>query len=320
MPLNMPVLKETEREIHAFRTNALAIDSFAAQATVAASTVSSTVLARKLLPIAAKIGVVAVYFTAITALDGSASFNIVVGEGSESGTSSSATGTYTLTGTPTTTDTNTYVINGITTTNAQTTGNTLAVQATSDAAAITAATATNHVTAVAVGAVITLTANTAGPAGNGITTTGSSNGGDTVTANQAALSGGASGVGPVGPADQTDVSGTPYAIGASVASGYAAAGNQVFSVDQALTVGAGVGAPLYQPALAVVTTATGGVLRFVPTVPDTIYPAGTVLTLRAATSSTTSITNFVVSYEYVSLIPVKTQPSNNQYFRAGYDL
>ncbi len=206
---NAPVLKETDRLNHGFRTNAIVTDSFAAQATVAASTVSTTVLARKLLPVAAKIGVVAIYFTAITALTGTHAFNIVVGEGAETGT--------------------------------------------------------------------------------------------------------------VGPADQTDISGTPYAVGATVASGYAASGNQLWAVDQAITATAGVGAPLYQPALATVTTATGGVLRFVTDVPDTIYPAGTLLTLRAVVPAASSITNLVVSFEYVSLIPVKTQPSNNQYFRAGQD-
>jgi hypothetical protein len=206
---NAPVLKETDREVHAFRTTALAVDSFAAQASVAASTVSTTVLARKLLPIAAKIGVVSIYFTAITALTGTHAFNIVVGEGAETGT--------------------------------------------------------------------------------------------------------------VGPADQTDVSGTPYAVGATVASGYAASGNQLWAVDQAITATAGVGAPLYQPALATVTVGTGGVLRFVPDVPDTIYPAGTVLTLRAVVPAASAITNFVVSYESVSLIPVKTQPSNNAWYRPGFD-
>lgn len=206
---NAPVLKETDRMNHGFRTNALAIDSFAAIASVAASTVSTTILARKLLPVATKIGVVSIYFTAITALTGTHLFNIVVGEGAETGT--------------------------------------------------------------------------------------------------------------VGPADQTDISGTPYAIGASVASGYAAAGNAVFAVDQAITVAAGIGAPLYQPALAAVTVGTGGVLRFVPDVPDTIYPAGTVLTLRAVVPAASSITNFITSFEYVVLIPVKTQPSNNQFFRAGFD-
>lgn len=316
---NAPVLKETDRMNHGFRTNAIAIDSFAAQATVAASTLSSTVLARKLLPIAAKIGVVSIYFTAISALDGSASFNIVLGEAAETGTGTAAKGTYTLTGVPLDTFNNLYTINGVLTTVAQATANSLAQQATADAAAITAATATNGVTAVAVGAVITITANVAGTAGNLVTTVGSSTGGDTVTANQAHLSGGSNGVGSVGPADQTDVSGTPQSLGATVASGYAANGNQLFSVDQAITATAGVGAPLFQPALATVTTGTGGVLRFVPDVPDTIYPAGTVLTLRAKTSVSTSITNLITSFEYVGLIPVKTQPSNNQYFRAGQD-
>ena len=206
---NAPVLKETDRMNHGFRTNAISVESFAAVASVAASTVSTTIQARKLLPVAVKIGVVSIYFTAITALTGTHAFNIVVGEGAETGT--------------------------------------------------------------------------------------------------------------VGPADQTDVSGTPYAIGATVASGYAAAGNQLWAVDQAITATAGVGAPLYQPALATVTVGSGGVLRFVPDVPDTIYPAGTVLTLRAVVPAASAITNFNVSFESVCLIPVKTQPSNGQYFRAGYD-
>jgi hypothetical protein len=102
-----------------------------------------------------------------------------------------ATGTYTLTGSPFTGNTNSYIIGGVTVTHAQTTGNTLAQQAAADVIAINAG--GTDVNATSAGAVITVTSKFRGTVGNGITTTGSSTGGDTVTANQANLSGGANG-------------------------------------------------------------------------------------------------------------------------------
>jgi hypothetical protein len=126
--------------------------------------------------------------------------------------------------------------------------------------------------------------------------------------------------GTVGPVDNTDVSGTPWAVGQPIASGYAAAGNGLFKVDQAITATAGVGAPANQPALAAVTTGTGGVLRFITDAPDTIYPAGTVLTLRAVTTASTGeITSLVVSLDVIPVLPVQGQPVNGKYISAGLD-
>ena len=106
-----------------------------------------------------------------------------------------ARGSYTITGVPTTGDTNTYTIGGNAIVTNQSTGNTQAQQATNDAAAINAyeGILVPQVTAVATGNLITITAVNPGPGGNSITTTGTSSGGDTVTANQAMLSGGSLG-------------------------------------------------------------------------------------------------------------------------------
>jgi hypothetical protein len=101
-----------------------------------------------------------------------------------------ATGTFTITGTPTTTDTNSYVIGGFTVTTPQTTGNTVTQQAAADIALINAnASIAALGVATNVAGVITFTAKV-GASGNNITTTSSSTAGDTVTANQATLSGG----------------------------------------------------------------------------------------------------------------------------------
>ncbi len=102
-----------------------------------------------------------------------------------------ATGTYTLSGTPTDTFTDTYVIQGETFNSPQATANSLSDQATADAAAITAT--SSFVSASAIGAVMTVTAYPDGSSnetGNGYTTTGSSDGGSVVTADQGGLSGG----------------------------------------------------------------------------------------------------------------------------------
>lgn len=99
-----------------------------------------------------------------------------------------ATGTFTITGTPAYPNANTYVIGGQTIMAVQHTGYTTTQQAVNDAAAITSL--STLVTATSVGNVVTIHANTPGTTGNGITTTASTIGGDTVTANQAATAGG----------------------------------------------------------------------------------------------------------------------------------
>jgi hypothetical protein len=106
-----------------------------------------------------------------------------------------AFGTYTLTGVPTSGQTNTYTIGGNAIVTNQGTGNTQAEQATADAAAINIyeGILLAQVNATAAGNLITIRAVNPGTAGNSITTTGTSSGGDTVTANQGTLHGGALG-------------------------------------------------------------------------------------------------------------------------------
>jgi hypothetical protein len=105
--------------------------------------------------------------------------------------SSAASGTFTLGGTPTTTFNNVYTIGGTAVTVAQATGNTLTQQAAADVVAINAnPVVAALVTASNVAGVVTVKAVTPGASGNAITTTASTTGGDTLTANQTQLSGG----------------------------------------------------------------------------------------------------------------------------------
>jgi hypothetical protein len=259
---------------------------------IAASQVSTTVQDLYVLPSRLKVPKINVAFTAISSLDGSVSLNIVVGTGAyETAAAVRASGTYTLTGTPLDTFNNVYTINGIVTTVAQATANSLAQQATADAAAITAATATNGVTAVAAGAVITVTANVSGAAGNSITTVGSSTGGDTVTANQATLSGGASATG-------ITVAGNDNSSTSGLCTNLAVAGNALFNIDVPITVANFPGA----------TTAGGSSgLGLIPTFPDAVYACGAILTLRVITTGTGSVTNLTVSAD------TEIQPLTPQY-------
>jgi hypothetical protein len=102
-----------------------------------------------------------------------------------------ATGSFLLSGAPATGQNNTYVINGTSIVAPQTTGNTLNQQATADALVI--AGVFPSLLAHAVASTVVIQAPTRGVAGNAVTTTASSSGGDTVVANQATLSGGSNG-------------------------------------------------------------------------------------------------------------------------------
>jgi hypothetical protein len=166
-------------------------------ASVGAGVVPTTIEQTFVLPCRCKIPKINVSFTAIDSLSGSNLFNIVQGTEATYETAASAIaayGSFTLTGVPAVGFTNNYVINGVIVSVAQTAVS-LATQATADAAAITAATATTLVTAAAVGAVVTVTANTAGYAGNYISTSSYTNGGDVVTSNQLFLGGGSNNTG-----------------------------------------------------------------------------------------------------------------------------
>jgi hypothetical protein len=128
------------------------------------------------------------------AVDGDALFNIdvpiTVANFPNAHTSAvAATGYFTLSGIPTTGFNNVYGFGSLgTVVVAQATGNTLAVQATADAAAITAAAI--GITASSSGNQVIPTATTAGSQGNFITTSASTTGGDSIFTGQLLLSGG----------------------------------------------------------------------------------------------------------------------------------
>jgi hypothetical protein len=128
------------------------------------------------------------------AVDGDALFNInvpitVANFPNAHTTAVAATGYFTLSGIPTTTFSNIYGFGSLgTVTVSQTTGNTLAVQAAADAAAITAAAI--GITATSSGPQVILTATTAGSQGNFISTSASTTGGDSIFTGQLLLSGG----------------------------------------------------------------------------------------------------------------------------------
>jgi hypothetical protein len=290
--------------------------------TIGASVVGTTVQAYFVTPSRIKLSAIAIACSAVSTINGSVSFNIVVGSGAYESGATAAVGSYTLTGVPTTGDNNVYTINGDVVTVAQTTGNTLAVQATADAAAITAATALTGVTAAAAGANINLTANTAGVASNFITTFGSSTGGDTVTANQVQLSGGSNGGLTVGTV-QNDNRTLPYynqaatsnqiqiaGGGSGITTNFALPGEALFATDVSINA-------INTPGILV---ATGGSAVFgdVPTAlgqqvlaaSDAVFERGQILTLRVFTPSGGSITNLIVSA--VSEVRNLNEPSTPQ--------
>jgi hypothetical protein len=275
-------------------------------ASVGASAVGTTVQAIFVTPSRIKLSAIAIGSTAVSTINGSISFNIVVGPGAYESGATAATGSYTLTGVPLDTFDNVYTINGVVTTAPQATANTLAQQATADALAITADTATNGVTAVAVGANINLTANTVGVAGNFITTVGSSTGGDTVTANQTVLSGGSNGALTVGTVQNDNrtlpliqqasdaIAGQFVGGGAGITTDFAIAGQALFTTDVSINA---INTPN-------ITTAGGSaVFGDVPTLlgqqvlaaSDAVFERGQIITLRVFTPIGGSITNLVVS-------------------------
>ncbi len=159
-----------------------------------------------------------------------------------------STGTFTITGTPTDGQVNNYVISGTTVPAPQATGNTVDQQVLADVIYINNSllpvVATNELmnnlvvasAPVINGGVLTLTSVNNGPVANLITTTASTSGGDTLTANQATMAGG--GAGGVqftdvntGPNGQTlvGVDGTSYTTNiyaqSSLQAGYFLVGN-----------------------------------------------------------------------------------------------
>jgi len=320
---NPPVKRTINREPHGFRFDALQFHSFSS-VSPGAGVANATVQARITLPYAVKIPLVAASFTAIDELSGGHLFNIAVGEGAYDTAGAQASQTATLANVPNHDGTVTTTVNGTSVVYTEVGGDTtVTILAGHVVSAINAnATVSALVTATNVAGVITLTAVKPGTAGNAITlvvsTTDTST---TYTAGGATLAGGTNASVPTQPpSDQSDVSGTPQALGASVASGFAAAANTLFAADVALTATAGIGAPANQPALAAPTVGSGGVLRFIPSVPDAIYAAGTKLTLRVVTPATVgSITNLQVALAMLPVLPVQQQPANNQYWVAGTD-
>ncbi len=276
-------LSPSESDTYVLGTLA-AIRPFGKQ-TISTAQVSTTVQDLFVLPSRLKIPKINAAFTGISALDGSVSFNIVVGTGTYApGAGTAAHGTYTLTGVPLDTKNNLYTINGFLTTAPQATANSLAQQATADALAITADTASNGVTAAAVGAVITVTANSVGAYGNAITTVGSATaGGDVVTANQAHLSGGANETG-------ITVAGNDNSSTSGFCTNPAVNGQALFNIDIPITAANFPGA----------TTAGGSAgLGLIPTFPDAVYKCGAILTLRIIAATGSTLTNFTISADTI---------------------
>lgn len=287
-----------------YSVGALAVTPLFNVATVGASVVPGTVQAYFVTPCRMKISAIAVSASAVSTIAGTIAFNIVVGTGAyETVAPVAATGQYILSGTPTTGDTDIYTIGGVVIDSAQTTGNTLAVQATADAAAITAGSAL--VSATAAGAVVYITALTPGLAGNNITTVGSSTGGVNVVANQVYLTGGddAGGIAVVANDNATlpyynhASTAEPVQIaggGSGITTNFAVAGEALFAYDVAID-------PENTPAI--LTTGGTAVFGDVPTLlgtqtlaaSDAVFERGQVLTLRFLTPAGASVTNFVVS-------------------------
>lgn len=246
---------------------------------VAASQVASTVADLAVLPSRLKIPKINAAFTAISSLDGSIAFNIVVGTGSYETTGVAATGTFTITGAPLDTFTNTYVINGFSVVTPQATANSVTAQAAADVLLLNAQSANTGVFATSSAGVITVKAPV-GTAGNAITTTSTSSGGDTVTANQAHL---ASGTNTTG----ITVAGNDNSSTSGFCTNPAVAGNALFNIDVPITLANFPGA----------TLAGGGSsgLGLTPTFWDAVYKCGAILTLRFISPAGGSVTNFTLS-------------------------
>lgn len=274
---------------------------------IGAGVVNTTVQDYFVTPSRLKIAAIAIYGSAFSAIDGSLKFNIVVGPGAyETLAPVAASGIFTLTGVPTTGDTNNYLINNVLVAVAQTTGNTLAAQATADAAAITALTGTTLVTAVESGNEVVVTANTAGAEGNFIATSASTTGGVTIRPNQTFLVGGsdASGVVPVANDNQqmyaynqaSSANGVQNQLvggGSGITTNFAVPGQALFASDVLIN-------PLNTPLI--LTTGGSAVFGDIPTAEglqtlvasDAVFQRGQLLTLRVTTPGGGSITNFQV--------------------------
>lgn len=283
--------------------DALQWAQFSPVASVESAVASTVVQGRLLLPFAAKIAIVAVSLDDVESLDGSHMFNIVAGVGAYETGEVAATATVTVGATPTDADTNTYTIAGHAVVSNQATANSTAQQATADAAAINAdSTANLIVSANAIGSVVHITAKEPGPGGNAITLAVASSGGDTLTPSGAALAGGASASGIETAPTDNRLSGPAGGVQSANAGGlgiptvFGDTGDALFGTDQQFTVSSGVGvaATTGQPALPAPTT-TGGIWRFRPDTYDAVWPAGTLLTLRAITPTGGSMTNLVVA-------------------------
>lgn len=284
-----------------YTTNVLACTRMFSLPTVGAGFVASTISDLFPIPGRVKIPKIAIACSAISTTDGSITANIVVGSGSYDTAAVQASGTYTLTGTPTNANTNTYTIGGHAVVSNQATANSLSQQATADANAINAdGTVGALVHATAVGAVITIKYNEYGTSGNGVTTTGTSSGGDTVTANQASLTGGVAATGITVPQNDNSSS-------SGFCTNVAPAGSALFAQD----------IPFNTTVFPGLTTGSGGFsapLGLIPTFPDAVFSQlNGPLTLRLNTpAGTGSITQLVVT-AYMEIQPLSaTFPSQNQ--------
>lgn len=333
-----------------YTVGALAVCPLFKVASVGASVVGSTVQDRFYFPCRAKVSEIVVACSAISAVDGSVLFNIVVGGGSyETANPVRASQTFTITGVPATGQNNVYVIGGNTATAPQTTGNSVTVQAAADVVIINAVPAIAALgTATSVAGVITFTASVPGPGGNGITTTSSTTGGDTVTAGGASTAGGvnATGIVPV----QNDNATMPYLQQASgvqpvqvagggngITTNFATAGQALFATDVPFNT-ANFSA---SAANAVISTGSGGVgvfsdtaLADVQNVPgynavspagwpsvrlaasDAVFERGSFLTLRVNTPLGGSITNLQV-VGVLEVRPLNWPPSPQQWQPSG---
>lgn len=314
-------------------------------ASVGASQVSTTVQAAFVTPCRLKLSQIAVYFSAISHILGEIQFNIVVGTGAyETAAATFASGTFTITGSPTDGQNNTYTIGGVAYNVPQATANNTTQQATADAAALNliAGFAALYVASSSTN-VVTVKYHVPGTAGNGITTTASGNAGDTLTANQASLTGGAGATGITTVAN--DNATMPYLQQASTAqpvqvvgggagptTNFATAGQALFAQDVpvlaanfpatsgfgALATGTGGVGVFSDTTLAAMTELNGqpiGTNQNWPSVAlaasDAVFQRGQVLTLRCITPSGGSITGLQV-VAVAEVRPLNWPPSPQQ--------